>query len=85
MAFSSDPFLGNEVIQRTMTLKRFEKIAQYFPISDHANEPGRNDESYDPLYKVKLLHVTCWTIRPNTNLNAMRYRFLWLINYVRQS
>ena len=36
-----------------MTLKRFEKIVQYFHISDRANEPGRNDESYDPLYKVK--------------------------------
>ena len=36
-----------------MTLNRFEKISQYFHISDRANEPGRNDESYDPLYKVK--------------------------------
>ena len=53
MAFSSDPFLGNEGIQRTMTQKRYEKIGQYFHISDCANEPGRNDESYDPLYKVK--------------------------------
>ena len=36
-----------------MTLKRFEKTGQYFHILNHANEPGRNDESYDPLYKVK--------------------------------
>ena len=66
MAFSSDPFLGNEGIQRTMTLKRFEKIAQYFHISDRANEPGRNGESYDPLYKVKPL------------LTAMNKQFLAL-------
>ena len=49
-----------------MTLKRFEKIAQYFHISDHANEPGRNDESYDPLYKVKLV------------LTAMKKQFMAL-------
>ena len=53
MAFSSDSFLGNEGVRRTMTLKRFEKIGQYFHISDHANELRRNDESYDQRYKVK--------------------------------
>ena len=40
MAFSTDPFLGNEGIRKTMTLKRFEKIAQYFHVSDHTKEPG---------------------------------------------
>ena len=53
MAFSTDPFLGNEGIRKTMTLKRFEKIAQYFHISDCTKEPGQNDDNYDPLYKVK--------------------------------
>ena len=53
MAFRTDPFLGNEGIRKTMTLKRFEKIAQYFHVSDRTKEPGRNDDDYDPLYKVK--------------------------------
>ena len=53
MAFSTDPFLGNKGIRKTMTLKRFEKIAQYFHLSDHTKEPGQNDDNYDPLYKMK--------------------------------
>ena len=40
MAFSADPFLGNEGIQKTMTLKRFEKVSQYLHVSDRAKEPG---------------------------------------------
>ena len=40
MAFSRDPFLGNEETRKTMTLKRFEKIAQYFKVSDGTKEPG---------------------------------------------
>ena len=52
MAFSTDPFLGNEGIRKKMTLTRFEKITKYFHVSDCTKEPGRNDD-YDPLYKVK--------------------------------
>ena len=55
MVFSADPFLGNEGIQKTMTLKRFEKISQYLHVSDHAKEPGQNEEGYDPVYKVKSI------------------------------
>ena len=40
MAFSTDPFLGNEGTRKMMTLKRFEKIAQYFHVSDSTKEPG---------------------------------------------
>ena len=54
MAFSADPFLENEGIQKTMTLQRFEKISQYLHVSDCAKEPGQNEEGYDPLYKSQV-------------------------------
>ena len=41
MAFSCDPFLGNEGIKKTMTLKCFEKISQNLHISDRENEPKK--------------------------------------------
>ena len=53
MAFSCDPFLGNEGIRKTMTLKGFEKISQYLHVSNCENEPKKTDANYDPLYKTR--------------------------------
>ena len=53
MAFSCDPFLGNEGIRKTMTLKRFEKISQYLHVLDRESEHKKTDANYDPLYKTQ--------------------------------
>ena len=55
MAFNCDPFLGNEGITKTMTLKHFEKISQYLHVLDRENEPKKTDANYDLLYKTQLI------------------------------
>ena len=51
--FSADPFLHNAGIRNVFTLKRFMKISHYFCVSDKANEPPRDSENYDKLYKIR--------------------------------
>ena len=53
VAFSACSFLGNEGVRRTMSQKRFEKLCQYFHVSNRDNEPGRNSDEYDPLFKIR--------------------------------
>ena len=55
MAFSCEPFLGNEGFRKTMTLKCFEKISQYLHVSDCENEPKKTDANYDLLYKTRRI------------------------------
>ena len=59
MYWSRDTFLGNIGIQETMTSNRYNKLTQYFHVSDRATEPRRGEEGYDRLYKVRpvLDHV----------------------------
>lgn len=51
--WSKDRFIGNEGIKSVMTSKRYEKITEYFHVSDRATERGRNDDGYDKLCKVR--------------------------------
>ena len=53
IAFSSCTFLGNEGVRHTMSQKWFEKLCQYFHVSNRDNEPNRNSEQYDPLFKIR--------------------------------
>ena len=53
IAFSSCTFLGNEGVRRTMSQKWFEKLCQYFHVSNRDNEPSRNSEQYDPPFKIR--------------------------------
>ncbi|WAR15739.1 PGBD4-like protein [Mya arenaria] len=53
MYWSSNPFIGNPGIIGTMTCNRFQKLAQYFHVSDRASEPRRGDPGYDRLFKVR--------------------------------
>ncbi|XP_052678343.1 piggyBac transposable element-derived protein 5-like [Crassostrea angulata] len=46
-------FLGNEGIKSVMTVKRYEKLTEYFHVSDQENEPARGTRNYDKLYKVR--------------------------------
>ena len=50
IAFSSCTFLGNEGVRCTMSQKPFEKLCQYFHVSNRDNEPNCNSEQYDPLF-----------------------------------
>ena len=36
-----------------MSHKWFEKLCQYFHVSDRDNEPSRNSEQYNPLFKIR--------------------------------
>ena len=51
--WSSDPFLGNEGIQKVMTKNRFENISRFFHFNDSSVEPRRGDDGFDRLYKVR--------------------------------
>lgn len=53
MFWSSNNLLGNVGVQNIMTCNRFQKILQYFHVSDRSAEPRRGDEGYDRLYKVR--------------------------------
>ena len=54
-AFSSDPFLCNQGLHSVFTLKRFQKISQYFCLCDKMMEPPRNSPLYEKGYKVKMI------------------------------
>ena len=56
-AFSSDPFLCNQGLRSIFTLKRFQKISQYFCLCDKMMEPPRNSPLYEKGYKVKTDHL----------------------------
>ena len=51
--WSRDKFIWNEGIKSTYTVRRYEKITEYFHVSDRENEPERGDQDYDKLYKVR--------------------------------
>ncbi|XP_062583062.1 piggyBac transposable element-derived protein 4-like [Saccostrea cucullata] len=51
--WSKDVYLGNEGVKSVMTLRRYEKITEYFHISDRASEPARGSRNFDKLFKVR--------------------------------
>ena len=51
--WSSDPFFGNEGIQKVMTKNRFEHLSRFFHFNDSSVEPRRGEDGYDRLYKVR--------------------------------
>ena len=69
-AFSPCPFLGNQGVRNTMSLKRFEKLCQYFHISDRVSEPHKGTSNYDPLYKVRHVMETLLELFPKFNAFA---------------
>ena len=56
--WSSDPYLGNEGIQKVMTKNRFENISRFFHFNDStiqrfndsSIEPRCGDDGFDGLY-----------------------------------
>ena len=50
---SSDIFIGNDGIKRTMTKNRFEEISQFFHLNNSSEEPARGEENFDRLYKCR--------------------------------
>jgi hypothetical protein len=61
--WSKNPYIGCRMVQRTMTLKRFEKLSQYFHVSDREMEPKPDNPNFDKLFKVRNIlsevQVTC--------------------------
>jgi len=51
--WSKNNFIGNEGIKSVMTVRRYEKLTEYFHVSDRAAEPGRGVQNYDKLYKIR--------------------------------
>ena len=51
MYWSSNSFLGNIGIQNIMTCNRFQKLCQYFHVSDHETEPQRGSHDFDRLFQ----------------------------------
>ncbi|RUS77905.1 hypothetical protein EGW08_014336 [Elysia chlorotica] len=55
LIWSSDPYWRVPAIADIWGRQRYKKIHQYFHLADSSHQPGRNDEGYDPLYKVRPL------------------------------
>ncbi len=51
--WNRDPFIGNQGFISTMPQRRYEKLTQYFHVSDRESEPARGSPGYDRLYKVR--------------------------------
>ena len=60
MYWSSNTFLGDIGIQNFMTCNLFQKLCQYFRVSDCVLEPPRARPNYDRLYKIRPIidHVS---------------------------
>ena len=54
-AFSSDPYLGKQGLRSVFTLKRFQKISQFFSLCDKILEPDRTSPLFSKGYKVKMI------------------------------
>ena len=51
--WSSDIFISNNGIKRTMTKNRFQEISQLFHLNNLSEEPARGEENFDRLYKCR--------------------------------
>ena len=76
MYWSKDPYLQNAGITQTMTCNRFQKILQYFHVSDRAAEPARGQPDYDPLFKIRPImdrlaetFKTCYTLSREVSID----------------
>ncbi|KAK3764943.1 hypothetical protein RRG08_045745 [Elysia crispata] len=75
LIWSSDPYWRVPAIADIWGRQRYQKIHQYFHLADSSHQPGRNDEGYDPLYKVRPLldHIrnVCSSVyKPKQNLSV---------------
>ena len=73
--WSSDPYWRVSAIADIWGRQRYQKIHQYFHLADSSHQPGRNDEGYDPMYKVRPLldHIrnVCSSVyKPKQNLSV---------------
>ena len=53
MYWSGNSFLGNAGIQNVMSCNRYQKLSQYFHVSDCASEVPRDHPQHDRLHKVR--------------------------------
>jgi hypothetical protein len=53
--WSRNPYIGCKMVQQTMTLKRYEKLSQYFHVSDREMEPAPDHPNFDKLFKVRKI------------------------------
>lgn len=75
-------FLGNEGVKSVMTVRRYEKITEYFHVSDRRSEPARGTRNYDKLYKVRKVIVMAKNnfknnYRPSGNLAIDEAMIKW--------
>lgn len=66
-----DLFLGNEGVNSVMTVQRYEKITEYFHVSDRRTEPAWGTRTYDKLYKVREVIVMAKKNNFKTTTNPM--------------
>ena len=56
--WSTDPLLGVPAVSSCMPRGRYEKISKYFHLNDNTLRVPRDDDRYDPIYKVRPLYET---------------------------
>ena len=61
LCWSTDDFLGNHGIKRTMPKNRYEELVSYLHFNDTSQEPARGDANYDRLYKVRPVLIISQT------------------------
>jgi hypothetical protein len=80
--WSKDLFLGNEGAKSVMTVRRYEKLTEYFHVSDRESEPAKESRNYDKLFKVREVITMAKrnfkeTYRPNKNLAIDEAMIKW--------
>lgn len=62
--WSKSPLFGNEGVKKVMTKRRYEKINEYFHVSDPNSEPDRAAPDADKLFKVRPVLDLCEKLFP---------------------
>ena len=52
MYWDKGKIISNTGIKKVFPVWRYLKLIEYLPASDHASEPGCNDNNYDKLFKI---------------------------------
>ncbi|XP_060576374.1 piggyBac transposable element-derived protein 4-like [Ruditapes philippinarum] len=88
MYWSANSFIGNSGIQNIMTCNRFQKLCQYFHVSNRDLEPTRGHPNYDRLYKIRPVvqhisdtFITCYDLSREVAVDEAMIRFAGKLSF----
>lgn len=86
--WSKKTLIGNAGVQQIMTCNRFQKLSQYFHVSDRAREPASGHPDYNRLYKIRHVMNTLartfrntWTLSREATVDEAMIAFTGRLSY----